>query len=112
MPSAPHWPSPRKAQLADGGGVSDETWPAMRKHYDDDQVGALVCLVAMINAQSNGRESRAAWAADHTSRVSRPRRKHVSRPDRGHRARSVLADRTDRARRVRAVQTPLRDVPR
>ena len=22
----------------------------MRKHYDDDQVAALVCLVAMINA--------------------------------------------------------------
>ena len=22
----------------------------MRKHYDDDQIGALVCLVAMINA--------------------------------------------------------------
>ena len=31
-------------------GVSDETWAEVRKHYDDDQVGALVCLVAMINA--------------------------------------------------------------
>ncbi|MFF4585522.1 carboxymuconolactone decarboxylase family protein [Streptomyces sp. NPDC001388] len=31
-------------------GVSDETWAEVRKHYDDDQVGALVCLVALINA--------------------------------------------------------------
>jgi AhpD family alkylhydroperoxidase len=31
-------------------GVSDETWSLVRKHYDDDQVAALVCSVAMINA--------------------------------------------------------------
>ncbi|RSN33941.1 alkylhydroperoxidase [Amycolatopsis sp. WAC 04169] len=31
-------------------GVSDETWALVRKHYDDDQVAALVYLVAMINA--------------------------------------------------------------
>ncbi|GAB2770570.1 carboxymuconolactone decarboxylase family protein [Streptomyces daliensis] len=31
-------------------GVSDETWAQVRKHYDDDQTAALVCLVAMINA--------------------------------------------------------------
>ncbi|MEV8066320.1 carboxymuconolactone decarboxylase family protein [Streptomyces sp. NPDC085995] len=31
-------------------GVSDETWAAVREHYDDDQVGALVCLVSLINA--------------------------------------------------------------
>ncbi|MGA6161968.1 carboxymuconolactone decarboxylase family protein [Amycolatopsis magusensis] len=38
-------------RLADtGGGVSDETWARVREHFDDDQVGALVCLVAMINA--------------------------------------------------------------
>jgi AhpD family alkylhydroperoxidase len=38
-------------RLADGSpGVSDETWAAVRKHYDDDQVGALVCLIGMINA--------------------------------------------------------------
>jgi AhpD family alkylhydroperoxidase len=38
-------------RIADGGpGVSDETWAQVRKHYDDDQVGALVCAVAMINA--------------------------------------------------------------
>ena len=31
-------------------GVSDETWAPVRKHYDDDQIAALICLVAMINA--------------------------------------------------------------
>ena len=31
-------------------GVSDETWAQVRNHYDDDQIAALVCLVAMINA--------------------------------------------------------------
>ena len=38
-------------RLADAHhGVSDETWARVRKHYDDDQIAALVCLVAMINA--------------------------------------------------------------
>ena len=38
-------------RLADAGqGVSDETWAQVRKHYDDDQITAMVCLVAMINA--------------------------------------------------------------
>jgi AhpD family alkylhydroperoxidase len=38
-------------RIADAhGGVSDETWAEVRKHYDDDQVGALVCVIAMINA--------------------------------------------------------------
>jgi AhpD family alkylhydroperoxidase len=38
-------------RLADAhGGVSDETWAAVRRHYDDDQVAALVSLVAQINA--------------------------------------------------------------
>ncbi|MCE7010333.1 carboxymuconolactone decarboxylase family protein [Kibdelosporangium philippinense] len=31
-------------------GVSDETWAQVRKHYDDDQVAALICAVALINA--------------------------------------------------------------
>jgi AhpD family alkylhydroperoxidase len=31
-------------------GVTDETWAAVRKHYDDEQIGALVALVATINA--------------------------------------------------------------
>ncbi|MBG0855116.1 carboxymuconolactone decarboxylase family protein [Streptomyces spinoverrucosus] len=38
-------------RLADAHqGVSDETWDQVRKHYDDDQVAALVALVALINA--------------------------------------------------------------
>ena len=38
-------------RLADAyQGVSDDTWARVRKHYDDDQIAALVCLVAMINA--------------------------------------------------------------
>ncbi|MEJ3657440.1 carboxymuconolactone decarboxylase family protein [Actinomycetes bacterium KLBMP 9759] len=31
-------------------GVSDETWSQVRKHFDDDQIAALVSLVALINA--------------------------------------------------------------
>ncbi|MEU1463520.1 carboxymuconolactone decarboxylase family protein [Streptomyces sp. NPDC005727] len=31
-------------------GVTDETWAEVRKHFDDDQVGALVCVVSLINA--------------------------------------------------------------
>ena len=38
-------------RLADAHqGVSDETWAQVRTHFDDDQVAALVCLVALINA--------------------------------------------------------------
>ncbi|TCK25848.1 carboxymuconolactone decarboxylase family protein [Pseudonocardia endophytica] len=38
-------------RLADAhDGVSDETWALVRKHFDDDQTAALLCLVAMINA--------------------------------------------------------------
>ncbi|MBL7497380.1 carboxymuconolactone decarboxylase family protein [Frankia sp. CNm7] len=38
-------------RLADAHqGVSDETWAQVRKHYDDDQIAALVCLVGLINA--------------------------------------------------------------
>ncbi|SEK63986.1 carboxymuconolactone decarboxylase family protein [Nonomuraea pusilla] len=38
-------------RLADAHqGVCDETWAQVRKHYDDDQIAALVSLVAMINA--------------------------------------------------------------
>ena len=38
-------------RLADAHhGVSDETWAQVRKHYDDDQIAALVALVALINA--------------------------------------------------------------
>ncbi|HZP27658.1 MAG TPA: carboxymuconolactone decarboxylase family protein, partial [Acidimicrobiia bacterium] len=38
-------------RLADASaGVSDETWAHVRKHYDDDQLAALVSLVALVNA--------------------------------------------------------------
>jgi AhpD family alkylhydroperoxidase len=36
-------------RVADGGGVSDEAWANATKHYDDEQLGALVCLIALIN---------------------------------------------------------------
>jgi AhpD family alkylhydroperoxidase len=38
-------------RLADASpGVSDETWAQVRKHYDDDQIVALIAGVALINA--------------------------------------------------------------
>ena len=37
-------------RLADSGGVSDGAWENAAKHYDDEQLGALVCLIALINA--------------------------------------------------------------
>lgn len=37
--------------IADAGtGVSDDAWANAAKHYDDDQLGALVALIAEINA--------------------------------------------------------------
>ena len=36
-------------RVADGGSVSDEAWANAAKHFDDDQLGALVCLIALIN---------------------------------------------------------------
>jgi AhpD family alkylhydroperoxidase len=37
-------------RVADGaGGVSDETWELARGHFDDDQLAALISLVALIN---------------------------------------------------------------
>jgi len=37
-------------RIADAaGGVTDEAWANAAKHYDDDQLGALVCLIALIN---------------------------------------------------------------
>jgi AhpD family alkylhydroperoxidase len=38
-------------RIADtGGGVTDQAWANAAKHYDDDQLTALVCLIAVINA--------------------------------------------------------------
>jgi AhpD family alkylhydroperoxidase len=31
------------------GGVTDEAWANAAKHYDEDQLGALVSLIALIN---------------------------------------------------------------
>jgi AhpD family alkylhydroperoxidase len=37
-------------RIADAaGGVSDEVWANAAKHYDEDQLTALVCLIALIN---------------------------------------------------------------
>jgi AhpD family alkylhydroperoxidase len=38
-------------RIADAaGGVTDEAWASAAKHYDEDQLAALVCLIASINA--------------------------------------------------------------
>lgn len=37
-------------RLADVGGVTDEVWANAAKHYDDEQLAALVSLIAVINA--------------------------------------------------------------
>ncbi|MEU5715364.1 carboxymuconolactone decarboxylase family protein [Streptomyces sp. NPDC020403] len=38
-------------RIADAaGGVSDEAWAEAAKHYDEDQLAALVALIALINA--------------------------------------------------------------
>jgi len=38
-------------RIADAaGGVTDEAWAHAAKHYDDDQLAALVSLIALINA--------------------------------------------------------------
>ena len=40
-------------RIADGaGGVTDEAWANAVKHYDEDQLAALVCLIALINASN------------------------------------------------------------
>ena len=36
-------------RIADSAGVSDEAWQNAAKHYDDDQLAALVSLIALIN---------------------------------------------------------------
>jgi AhpD family alkylhydroperoxidase len=37
-------------RLADGGVVTDDAWANAVKHYDDDQLMALVAQIAVINA--------------------------------------------------------------
>jgi len=37
-------------RIADAGSVTDEAWANAAKYYDDEQLGALVALIAGINA--------------------------------------------------------------
>ncbi|WP_410601250.1 carboxymuconolactone decarboxylase family protein [Amycolatopsis sp. lyj-90] len=37
-------------RMADGGEVTDEAWANVAKHFDDDQLAALVGVIALINA--------------------------------------------------------------
>jgi len=40
-------------RLADGaGGVTDEAWANAAKHYDEEQLAALVMIIALINANN------------------------------------------------------------
>jgi AhpD family alkylhydroperoxidase len=36
-------------RLADSAGVSDEVWDRAAQHYDEEQLGALIALIAIIN---------------------------------------------------------------
>ncbi|OXM55761.1 carboxymuconolactone decarboxylase family protein [Amycolatopsis alba] len=37
-------------RVADGGGVTDEAWANAARHFDEDQLAALVGVIALINA--------------------------------------------------------------
>jgi AhpD family alkylhydroperoxidase len=37
-------------RIADATGVTDEAWAVAAEHYDEDQLAALVSLIALINA--------------------------------------------------------------
>jgi AhpD family alkylhydroperoxidase len=37
-------------RLTDPDGVSDRTWARVREHFDEDQIVALIALIALINA--------------------------------------------------------------
>ncbi len=42
-------------RIADAAwGVTDEAWENAAKHYDEEQLGALVSLIALINAYNRG----------------------------------------------------------
>ncbi|MEV0407151.1 carboxymuconolactone decarboxylase family protein [Actinoallomurus sp. NPDC050550] len=42
-------------RLADAaGGVTDEAWANAAKYYDEDELAALVCVIALINAFNRG----------------------------------------------------------
>ncbi|HEX3488076.1 MAG TPA: carboxymuconolactone decarboxylase family protein [Streptosporangiaceae bacterium] len=53
-------------RIADGaGGVSDEAWTSAAKFYDEDQLVALVCLVALINTYNRLNVMRRAPGGDY-----------------------------------------------
>jgi len=37
-------------RLADSAGVDDETWAAARKHFEDEELAALIALIGVINS--------------------------------------------------------------
>jgi AhpD family alkylhydroperoxidase len=42
-------------RIADAaGGVTDEAWANAAKHYDEEELAALVCAIALINAFNRG----------------------------------------------------------
>jgi AhpD family alkylhydroperoxidase len=42
-------------RIADAaGGVPDDVWANAAKHYDDEQLAALICLIALINTFNRG----------------------------------------------------------
>jgi alkylhydroperoxidase family enzyme len=37
-------------RIADSAGVDDDTWNMARKHFDDEELAALIAVIAIINA--------------------------------------------------------------
>ncbi len=57
QPSSPKLSAPpfklteQGTRIADAaGGVTDEVWASAARHYDEDQLAALVAVIAVINA--------------------------------------------------------------
>ena len=55
-------------RLADAaGGVPDEVWANAAKHFDEEQLSALVCAIALINAFNRGNVITRQVAGDYVS---------------------------------------------
>ncbi|HEX5295253.1 MAG TPA: carboxymuconolactone decarboxylase family protein [Streptosporangiaceae bacterium] len=53
-------------RIADAaGGVTDEAWASAAKHFDEDQLAALVCLIALINTYNRMNVIAAQTAGDY-----------------------------------------------
>ncbi|MFE6894375.1 carboxymuconolactone decarboxylase family protein [Streptomyces sp. NPDC057694] len=40
-------------RIADGaGGITDDAWSNAAKYYDDEQLGAIVCFISLINSSN------------------------------------------------------------